>query len=485
MKWLVSLYLLLRVFILVAQEWSAPINVASQSGSCGDVDFFVSIAGTIHCVWVNGDEPYSATYIYYSRSVDNGQNWSVPVNISGNTENRMLYPRIVADINDNVYVVFTCEYASENSNLKFRSNENGIWGSIFDLAPNHVLASFRDLVIDNDGKVYAIWYWGGSNGSTYYRYLLNGSWSNILLPYQPDSNRYLISDCVIDEDNNLHCVGSVRYPGDSIYSVSRVAYFYFNAQTELWAPPVDFGYTYCYYTTIDLDSAENPRIIWREETLQGPIGIFYTYFNGLNWSQPLMIMNNNGQFQRVQVDSVNIAHLVQAETVGEGTNRMYRLSYYTSDDWTSLVIVPPDYSLGLHNLQYEHNALYLMYSSSGSDNLGYVWLKIKPLTPVENNDPATSSTQLTPDLIRAYPNPFKGIIRIDVKSNRLINQELTLYNCKGQIIRKLQPSDTDFDCVSFRWDGLDKNNNPVSSGAYLCKIQISGTYYTKLFYRIK
>ncbi|GEM_PF-3060895 len=485
MKWYIALIMVLWVISGLAQEWSEPINVASQPGSSGMVDFYISSSGTIHCVWVNGDEPFSVTYIYYSKSLDNGHNWSAPVNISGNTANRMLYPRIVADINDNVYVVFTCEYASENSNLKFRSNENGIWGSVIDLAPNHVLASLSDLVIDNDGIVYAIWYWGGSYGSTYYRYLLNGSWSNILSSYQPDSNRYLISDCVIDGDNNLHCVGSVRYPGDSIYAVSRVAYFYYNAQTSLWSPPFDFGYTYCYYTTIDLDNADNPRIIWREETLQGPVGIYYTYYTGFNWSLPVMIMNNNGEDQCIQVDNSNTTHLVQSETVGIGNNRRYQLSYYTSEDWTSSVIVPPDYSLGLHSLQYDHNTLYLMYSRKGADNNGNIWLKKKQLLPIENIDQTITSTEMTEVLVRAYPNPFVDDLIIDVQAKRNENPELTLYDNKGRFIRKLQHSEFNPDFVSFRWDVLDKNNNPVSNGAYICKVQISGTKYTKLIYKIK
>jgi len=102
----VLLAICVTVSKIYSQQWSDPILVASQSGSCGPADFYVSESGTIHCVWPNGTEPYNVYYIYYSKSIDNGQTWSVPVNISGNTSNRMLSPRVVADANDNVYVTF-------------------------------------------------------------------------------------------------------------------------------------------------------------------------------------------------------------------------------------------------------------------------------------------------------------------------------------------------------------------------------------------
>lgn len=482
MKWLISLCLLLRVFTLVAQEWSEPIEIANLTGSSGQVDFYISATGTIHCVWAQGVEPFTVVYLCYSKSIDNGLTWSTPENVSDNTEDNMLYPEIVADTNDNVYIAYICQYAPELTSMKFRSKVNGYWGDISDLAPGQNMAGIADLVIDNDDRICAIWYSGGDYGSTYYRFLQNGVWSNILSPYPPDSNVYMISDCVVDAENNIHCAGSIRYPGDSIYSVRRLAYFNFNTQTGLWSPPVDFGFTYCYYRAIDLDNADNPRIVWREEILQEPIGIYYTFSDGFNWSQPLMIMNNNGQDQCIQVDSTGTTHLVQNETVGIGSLRRYQLSYHTSNDWAPSVIVPPVDALGLHKLQYHNNTLYLVYSQKGPDNNANVYLKTKLLSSVAINEQTIDSTPI-PGLIRTYPNPAKQQVNIEFQTNNQTHLDIDVFNQRGQCVKTIYSGSFLPGQHNLTWDGTDNNSQRIANGIYILRLRSeTGQHIRKILF---
>jgi len=73
-------------------------------------------------------------------------------------------------------------------------------------------------------------------------------------------------------------------------------------------------------------------------------------------------------------------------------------------------------------------------------------------------------------LFQNYPNPFNSFTEIsfNLKEEDLENAEISIYNLKGQRIKKYSMLNHQ---SSISWDGKDQNNNPVSSGIYFYRIE--------------
>ncbi len=89
-----------------------------------------------------------------------------------------------------------------------------------------------------------------------------------------------------------------------------------------------------------------------------------------------------------------------------------------------------------------------------------------------NDDPV--APQLSRGLYATnYPNPFnpETTIRFHLPVGGLT--ELGVYNLKGQLVRRLLSKDMAAGTHTVQWDGRDGQNQPVSSGVYLYRIESS------------
>ena len=73
-----------------------------------------------------------------------------------------------------------------------------------------------------------------------------------------------------------------------------------------------------------------------------------------------------------------------------------------------------------------------------------------------------------------YPNPFNPTTNISYSVANKGNVELSIYNIKGQLVKKYQQSNQNPGNYSIIWNGFDMNNNKVSSGMYLYKLKNNG-----------
>lgn len=76
--------------------------------------------------------------------------------------------------------------------------------------------------------------------------------------------------------------------------------------------------------------------------------------------------------------------------------------------------------------------------------------------------------------ISVYPNPFKTStnIKYSILNKNFLLIDFSIYNIKGQQIKKLQFSNTD--CIT--WDGNNQNNLEVSNGIYFLSAKINSNY---------
>lgn len=71
-----------------------------------------------------------------------------------------------------------------------------------------------------------------------------------------------------------------------------------------------------------------------------------------------------------------------------------------------------------------------------------------------------------------YPNPFNPETRIRFALPEATYVEITIYNTRGQIIRRLVSQNYPAGEHAIEWDGTDdQSGNPVSSGVYLYRLQ--------------
>ncbi len=87
-----------------------------------------------------------------------------------------------------------------------------------------------------------------------------------------------------------------------------------------------------------------------------------------------------------------------------------------------------------------------------------------------NDDP----TAVPQAVVTAYPNPARGSVNISLnKGDVKTPVEAKVYNIRGQLVRRLEVSDTRGDQYLYNWDCKDRNNRAVPSGVYLIRIKTS------------
>ncbi len=92
----------------------------------------------------------------------------------------------------------------------------------------------------------------------------------------------------------------------------------------------------------------------------------------------------------------------------------------------------------------------------------------EPQVEISNNQLPITDLQMT-----NYPNPFNPSTTISFSLTTEITEdtELKIYNLKGQIVKILPVSPSQSHQVSVIWDGIDENNQPVSSGIYFARLK--------------
>ena len=95
------------------------------------------------------------------------------------------------------------------------------------------------------------------------------------------------------------------------------------------------------------------------------------------------------------------------------------------------------------------------------------WCQGKELDPTGISNMQIPSSKLH---ITNYPNPFNPstTIYFELSAKNTKNAKIEIYNLKGQKIRRFSIFNSQSSIV---WNGTDQNDQPVSSGVYLYKLQ--------------
>ena len=83
--------------------------------------------------------------------------------------------------------------------------------------------------------------------------------------------------------------------------------------------------------------------------------------------------------------------------------------------------------------------------------------------------------------LQNYPNPFNGSTTIKLTLNQPAFVDLDIYNLAGRKVRQLMQKNMDAGSHLVHWDAVDDQNEPVSSGVYMVRLDnIDDTVIRKL-----
>lgn len=215
-----------------------------------------------------------------------------------------------------------------------------------------------------------------------------------------------------------------------------------------------------------------------------PAGNYQNNSNStLSLASPLDLQN---------IDNANLQFWIRTSLVLDGDNLLLETSA-DGATWNVLdffsgtsVWVHRSYNLNSFIGQNLHLRFRLYTNSWGpADGIYIDDLRFFASTNVtENNDASIPPFSID---LSVHPNPFSTQSTITVKSPAAIpSAGISIYNLKGQQVRRLENKDLTKGSNSFIWDGLDQRGLSTSSGVYLLRVSTrDGTLCSGKILRLK
>jgi flagellar hook assembly protein FlgD len=88
-------------------------------------------------------------------------------------------------------------------------------------------------------------------------------------------------------------------------------------------------------------------------------------------------------------------------------------------------------------------------------------------------------------LYQNFPNPFNPTTTISFTLPSKTDTELSVYNVRGQLVRRLVQRSLDEGHNEYVWDAKDAHGNPVSSGIYFYRLRVGKKILTKKMVLLK
>jgi len=137
-----------------------------------------------------------------------------------------------------------------------------------------------------------------------------------------------------------------------------------------------------------------------------------------------------------------------------------------------------------------------------SDGISYVYSTIyaPSATPLQNglaikfttnapdayvNSGNSDVNDISTNLLQNYPNPFNPTTKISYELKKNSAVELTIYNSKGQVVKKIVDAEQKAGKYAIGWNGNDNCNVSVSSGVYFYRLKTDSNAITKKMILIK
>jgi hypothetical protein len=445
---------------LFAQTWSDPI-VITPNGLNYETNFTVDKLGRIHCVWAHEISIYFRQ-IYYARSDDGGNTWLFKTQMSSNNTHWLGKPNIVTDSNANPYVSY--DYMIESygkAKVCFKKATGALWGPQISVTEEMLGSEDNLIAIDKNDKVCFFWKFGRR---VYYRFLTNDNLSSIFTPYSGGIFGYFFVKTIFDDNNILHCVGSLAQNGGEDNKVT-----YFKFEDENWDDYIFISDSLWNNGLMGMDMCMNqpgkPQIIWSQwssKATHTPYFGFYTYIED-SIPSPRELFTQESLSLAITMDRNDKKHIVACEYHVP----MYQLVHYFNDgqSWAREVI-EQNYANYLNISLITHDStLYLLYIKQDTilapnyQNLTKILFRKLDVVQGIKSD-FNGST------LKAFPNPFSNQLSLcsNIPFTGLIH--IKVFDIFGRQIFSSEIYTDSNAPFSFRWNSLDNNKQNICPGIY-------------------
>jgi hypothetical protein len=445
-----------------------PVNVSNMAGLGGFnqlPDYCFDRNGVIHCVWVHVYE-VNFSKVFYSKSLDEGMTWTTAEDVSLNTAKRISEPHIVCDTNNHLHLCYDFDTGNTNETLVYYKtlNETG-WSTPDIVSENMPGSDHNRIVMDNNNRLYCFWFYG----LIYYRYLENDSWSDINILFTGSNELFYLQRCVADSFENLHCIG--QHIDFEISSETRIIYFKNEAGT--WSDFTTLNNAISGVSDIALNNTNQPHADWYQytsNTYPPNDGTLYSYFDGMNWTTPEIIVEDPIE-QQIIVDENNSTNIFDVEKTDEGSMLVH---YFKKEGtWEGFIIDESEWYGMTPKTQKHERELYTFYIKPVIDNISEIFFsKSDIISEVKKEE------GLTLDLT-VYPNPFTYMVSVAFKIVKPGNTQINIYAINGVLINKLLDETTPPGAYKTIWNGKDQNGKEVKPGIYLLRLQAGRKVMTR------
>jgi len=436
--------------------------------------------GILHVVYYDNG-------IYYCSSSDSGQTWTYPP-ILITTIGRN--PSIALDSNNLLHLVY--KKGGTNAYDIVHRTYNGNW-SIEDTvhSDSGTTVSRPVIAIDNENNLHCVWQRHGfsstPNSEIWYKKYSSGSgWTgltNISSSYGASEYPTLS----IDSQNNIYIFW--KDSGEDILNDKMVLFRKYTVGIGWDATYTNVSNTTGNgsYATMDpcsiIDSEDNVHLVWKDSQ-SGTREIYYKKCtNGIWDTSPTNISNLSTASGRpsISIDAVDNLYVVWENKIdGSYYDVVYKKYEKNTNSWSNLVnISDTDHIDSRHpNCPLmKNNYLHTIWTEGG--NLPFSIMS-NSIYMVDANDDLVS--EISNQLNQIFPNPFylSTTISFTLTAKDANDAKIEIYNIKGQKIRtfsNLQINKSPNQQII--WNGTDKNNKPVKSGIYLCRMKSNGNTSVK------
>ncbi len=190
-------------------SFSMPINVSNNP--LNSVDSLIAFnENNLYIVW--NDASGNSTDIYFVKSVDNGNTFDPPINLSHSTSKSiMTRDSALAVSGDKIFVVWYDESKKENYVFFTKSADGGLtFSDPINLSPNDAISKYAQVVA-NKNNVYVIWHdYAEGNGDVFLRESTDGgeTFSGIknLSNNDNESNIFIIGPQIALFENQVYAI---------------------------------------------------------------------------------------------------------------------------------------------------------------------------------------------------------------------------------------------------------------------------------------